>query len=126
MDTFFDFFWLMLWFFLWIIWIVLLFRVFTDLFRSPTSGWAKAGWTLFVIILPFLGVLVYLITQGDGMAQRQMAAMQAAEDAQQSYIRSVAGSGGGVAEELEKLAGLKERGVISDAEFEAQKQRLLG
>ena len=125
METFWDFFWFMLWAFLWIIWIMLLFRVFADIFRSDSSGMAKAGWTLFVIILPFLGVFVYLIVNGGDMATREMASVAAIDRAQQDYIRSVAGSGS-TADELEKLAALRERGVISDSEFEAQKASLLG
>lgn len=115
MDTFLDFFWFLLWLFLWVIWIMLLFRVFADVFRSDHSGWAKAGWTVFVIVLPFLGVLVYLIAEGSNMAQRE---------AQREYLRSVAASGG-MPDQLEKLASLHERGVINDAEFEAQKAKLL-
>lgn len=126
MDTFFDFFWLMLWFFLWIIWIWLLIRVFGDLFRAEMSGWAKAGWMVFILILPFLGVFVYLITQGDAMGRREVEKMEAIDRAQRQYIREAAGSAGGVADELEKLASLKNSGVISDAEFESQKAKLLG
>jgi Phospholipase_D-nuclease N-terminal/Short C-terminal domain len=122
-ETFFDFFWFMLWFFLWVIWIWMLIRIFGDIFRSEMSGAAKALWVLFVLVLPFLGVLVYLIANGDGMAKREVASVQAAQHAQQEYIRSVAG--GGVAEELEKLAGLRDRGVISASEFETQKAKLL-
>ncbi|MGA7096285.1 MAG: SHOCT domain-containing protein [Acidimicrobiia bacterium] len=123
METFFDFFWFMLWFFLWVIWVWMLIRIFGDIFRSEISGAAKALWVLFVLVLPFLGVLVYLIANGDGMAKREVASVQAAQHAQQEYIRSVAG--GGVAEELEKLAGLRDRGVISASEFETQKAKLL-
>ncbi len=124
METFSDFFWFMLWFFLWVVWIMLLFRVFADIFRSDSSGWAKAGWTIFVIILPFLGVLVYLIAQGGGMARRDVESAQAMEDAQRAYIQSVAGSGS-TADELQKLSSLRDQGVISEAEFEAQKSKLL-
>lgn len=126
MDTFLDYFWLMLWLFLWIIWIMLLFRVFADVFRSDQSGWAKAGWTIFVILLPFLGVLVYMITQGGNMARRDVEVAHAVEQAQRDYIRSVASSGGGLASELEALASLRERGVITEEELAAQKARLLG
>jgi hypothetical protein len=126
METFFDFFWLMLWLFLWIIWIMLLFRVFTDVFRSDQSGWAKAGWTVFVLLLPYLGVLVYLISQGKDMARRSVETAQAVEQSQRDYIRDVAGSGGGIAAELESLASLRDRGVITEEEFAAQKAKLLG
>lgn len=122
MNSFLDFFWLMLWAFLWIIWIMLLFRVFADIFRSEQGGFAKAMWVIFVIIFPFLGILVYLIAQGGNMAKREIAAAQQAEQATQDYIRNVAG---GPAAELEKLAGLHEKGVLTDDEFAAQKAKLL-
>lgn len=125
MSSFLDFFWFMLWFFLWVIWIWLLIRIFADIFRSEISGWAKAGWVLFVVVLPFLGVLVYLIAQGGDMAQREMKSARAVQKAQADYIRDVAGGGGGVASELEKLASLRDSGVITAEEFEAQKAKLL-
>lgn len=87
-------------------------------------GWAKAGWTIFVIVLPFLGVLVYLIAQGGNMARRDVASAWAIDQARQDYIRSAVGSGG-TADELEKLSALHERGVISQQEFDAQKAKLL-
>lgn len=126
MNTFLDFFWLMLWLFLWIIWIMLLFRVFADIFRSDQSGWAKAGWMIFVLILPFLGVFVYLITQGGDMAKRDLATARAIDQAQRDYIRDAAGSSGGTAAELESLASLRDRGVITEDEFASQKAKLLG
>lgn len=125
METFFDFFWFMMWFFLWVIWLMLLFRVFGDIFRSDSSGWTKALWVIFVVVLPFLGVFAYLIANGGNMAQREAASVQAAEQAQREYIRSMAGTSASTADELEKLASLKERGVLSDAEFEAQKRKLM-
>ena len=120
-----DLFWTMLWFFLFFIWIWLLITIFADIFRSEMSGGAKALWVIFVIILPFLGVLVYLISQGDKMGQR--AAKQAAdmEASQREYIQSVAGSGGGSADELAKLAKLRDDGVLSEEEFQAQKAKML-
>ena len=122
---FLDFFWLMLWFFLWIIWIWMLIRVFADIFRSEMSGGAKAAWTLFVLVLPFLGVLIYLVTQGDDMRRRDKEIATAVDKAQRDYIRSAAGTAGGTADELEKLADLKDRGVITEEEFQAQKAKLL-
>ena len=122
---FLDFFWLMLWFFLWVIWIWMLIRVFGDIFRSDMSGGAKAAWTLFVLILPFLGVLIYLVTQGDDMRRRDKEISAAVDQAQREYIRQAAGTSGGTADELEKLAALKEKGVISEGEFQAQKAKLL-
>ncbi len=122
-----DFFLTMLYFFLFIIWIWLLIMVFVDIFRShDMGGWAKALWVIFVIILPFLGVFVYLIARGSKMQER--AAQQAAEQqkAFDSYVKQAAGtSSDGVADQLSKLADLKAKGVITDAEFEAQKSKLL-
>lgn len=125
METFWDFLWFMIIAFIWVAWIMLLFRVFIDIFRANSSGWAKAGWSLFVIFAPFLGVLIYLIAQGGNMAQRDVESAQAMEKAQKEYIQSVAGSGGGTAAELEKLAELKSKGVLTDEEFSAQKAKLL-
>jgi hypothetical protein len=120
-----DLFWAMLWFFLFFIWLMLLFRIFGDIFRSDDmSGWAKAFWTLFVVVLPVLGVLVYVIARGQGMAERDMQQYQAAEAANQQYIKQAAGTTS-AADELGKLAALRERGVISNEEFEAQKAALL-
>jgi hypothetical protein len=124
-----NLFWTMLIFFLWIAWFFLLFRVLADIFRSrDMGGVAKALWIIFVIFLPFLGVLVYVIARGHSMTQRDIESAKAQEQAFQSYVRDVAtsGSGGGTADELAKLADLKARGVITDAEFEAQKAKLLG
>ena len=119
-------FWTFLWFFIWIAWIVLLFRVFADLFRNHAmSGWGKALWSIFVILVPFLGVLVYLIAHGHDMQQRDIESAKASEAAFQDYVRSAAGSGGSTAEELAKLADLRDRNVISAAEFESQKAKLL-
>jgi hypothetical protein len=122
-----DLFWTMLVFFLFFAWLMLLFRVFVDIFRNDTSGFSKAIWSLFVIILPLLGTLIYLIAEGKGMAERDLAAMTAAENAQREYIQSVAGGGGGAssADELAKLGNLKAQGVISEEEFAAQKAKLL-
>ena len=120
-----DLFWAMLWFFLFFIWLMLLFRIFGDIFRSDDmGGWAKAFWTIFVIILPILGVLVYVIARGKGMAERDVRDYQAAEQATQQYIKDVAGSSSS-ADELTKLASLRDQGVISSEEFEQQKARLL-
>lgn len=122
-------FWTTLVIFLWIAWIFLLIRIFADIFRNhEMSGVAKAFWTIFVIFLPFLGVLVYLIAHGGDMARRDVAQAAANEAAMQDYIRNVAttsGSGASTADELSKLAELRSSGVISDAEFEAQKAKIL-
>lgn len=117
-------FWTMLIFFLWIAWLMLLFRVIFDIFRSDMSGVAKAFWAIFVIILPWLGVLVYLIANGGKMAERDVAAAQQQEAAMQEYIRGAAGSTS-AADEIAKLAELHGRGVLSDEEFAQQKAKLL-
>jgi hypothetical protein len=122
----FDLFWTMLWFFLFFIWIWLLITIFGDIFRSGMSGLAKAGWVIFVIVLPMLGCLIYLVVNGSKMEERAAAQARQAQEAQQDYIRSVAGSSGsGAADELTKLAQLKDRGVITDEEFQSQKAKLL-
>jgi hypothetical protein len=119
-------FWTMLEFFLFFLWIWLLIIIFSDIFRShDMGGVAKALWVLFVIIIPYLGVLIYLIARGGSMherAEQQAARQQKAFD---SYVKQTAGSGGDSADELAKLADLKSKGVLTDAEFEAQKAKIL-
>ena len=115
-----------LWFFLFFIWIWLLIVVFGDIFRShDLSGWAKAIWCIFIIFLPYLGVFVYLIARGGKMHEHAMEAAQAQDQAMRSYVQSVAGSGGSTADELARVADLREKGVISDAEFEQLKAKAL-
>ena len=121
-----DLFWAMLWFFLFFVWIWLLITIFADIFRSDQTGAAKAGWVIFVIFLPFLGVLVYLIAQGGNMQERAIKQASDMEQAQREYIQSVSGGGTSAAEELEILAGLHKDGVLSDEEFAAQKAKVLG
>ncbi len=121
-----DAFLTMLYFFLFVIWIWLLIMVFMDVFRShDIGGGAKALWVIFIIILPFLGVFVYLIARGGKMQER--AAQQAAQQqkAFDSYVRQTAASGDDTATQLSKLADLKSQGVLTDAEFEAQKAKIL-
>ena len=122
-----DAFLTMLWFFLFIVWIWLLIMVFIDIFRShDMGGLAKALWVIFIIILPFLGVFVYLIARGGKMHER--AAQEAAQQqkAFDQYVRQTAGnSGDTTADQLAKLADLKSRGVLSDTEFEAEKAKIL-
>lgn len=124
-----DLFWTMLWFFLFILWIWLLISLFSDIFRrDDIGGWGKAGWVFFLIFLPLLGALIYLIADGKGMAERQVKDAQDMKKAQDDYIRSVAGGGGGgasTADELSKLASLRDAGTITAEEFEAQKAKLL-
>ncbi len=118
-------FWWMLWFFMFMIWIWLLITIFADIFRSPISGWAKAGWSIFIIILPFLGVFIYLIANGGKMQERSMESAAAAQQAQASYIKSVAGTET-TADQLKTLSDLHDAGKLSDDEFAAQKAKLLG
>ena len=119
-----DLFFAMLWFFLFFIWIWLLISIFGDIFRSDMGGGAKAGWTIFVIFLPFLGVFVYLIVNGSKMGERQARSAQAMHDAQRDSIQSVAG-GGSTADEISKLSSLRDGGTITAAEFDSQKAKLL-
>ena len=116
-------------FFFWIIWIYLLIIVFGDIFRSrDLSGVGKAIWALFVVVLPYLGVFIYLLVRGGKMHEHAVADTQAQEDAFRQYVRDASGEpggGGGPAAELARLADLKERGVISDAEFERLKAKVV-
>lgn len=120
-------FWTMLWFFLFFIWIWLLISVFSDIFRSDDlSGWAKAFWTIFVVVLPYLGVLVYLIARGKKMGEHAMRDAKQQDDQMRAYVQSVAGSGSSTASEIERLHQLNQQGAISDAEFAQAKAKLLG
>jgi hypothetical protein len=119
-------FWTMLIFFIWIAWIMLVFRIFVDIFRSSDlGGWGKALWSIFVLVVPFLGVLVYLIARGHSMTERDIAEAKQNEQAFQDYVRNAAGSSGGTADELSTLADLHAKGVINDDEFARQKAKLL-
>jgi hypothetical protein len=119
-------FWTMFVLFIWIAWIFILVKVITDVFRShDLGGGVKALWVLFIIFLPFLGTFVYLIARGKGMGERDMAIYQAQQEALQAYVQEAAGSGGSTADELAKLADLKDRGVITQAEYDAQKAKVL-
>ena len=122
-----DIFLTTLYFFLFIIWIWLLFMVFIDIFRShDIGGWAKALWVIFIIVMPYLGVLVYLIARGGKMHERaaQQAALQ--QKAFDQYVKQTAGTSGETsADQLHKLAGLKDQGILTEAEFDAQKAKIL-
>jgi hypothetical protein len=125
---FLDAMWTMFIFFLWILWFWLLFTVFADIFRRhDLSGWGKTGWLVFCIILPFLGVFIYLITQSDGMGQRNIERAQQQQQQFDSYVRQAAGSGGGsgAAGEIERAKALLDNGTITQAEFDAIKQKAL-
>jgi hypothetical protein len=122
---FLDVFWTMFIFFIWILWFMLLFNVWGDLFRrDDLSGFGKTGWFVFTIILPFLGVFIYLLTQNDGMSQRAIARAQGQQAEFDDHVRSVAG-GGGAAAEIERAKQLLDSGAISQAEYDAIKQKAL-
>jgi hypothetical protein len=115
----------MLWFFLFILWLFLLFSVVMDIFRSKDlSGWGKAGWTIFVILLPLLGVLGYLIVRGDSMYERSARASMRQEEAFRDYVRDVAAPPS-PADDLNKLAVLRDTGVLTPEEFEREKAKIL-
>ena len=122
---FLDILWTMFIFFLFIIWIWILITFLADIFRRKDfGGGTKALWIIFVILLPYLGVLVYLIANHDGMADRNIAQMQKQQQATDAYIQSVAGSGGAAAE-IEKAKGLLDSGTITQAEFDSIKAKAL-
>lgn len=117
----------MLWFFLFIVWIMLLFRVYADIFRSDDMGGvAKTIWIIVCIIFWVLGPMIYIIARGGKMAERELKAAQDQEAAMKQYIQQAAGTSGSVAEELHRLSELKDKGVISDAEFQALKAKAIG
>jgi ABC-type multidrug transport system fused ATPase/permease subunit len=116
----------MLYFFLFFIWIWILITVFMDIFRSPDlNGWTKALWSIFVIIIPFLGVFIYLIARGGKMQERKLQDAAQQKSAFDSYVRETAAGSGDVTSQLTQLADLKAQGVLTDAEFEAQKAKVL-
>jgi uncharacterized membrane protein YcjF (UPF0283 family) len=115
-----------LYFFGWVLWFMLMFWIITDIFRSDDlSGWAKAAWLVGVIILPLVGILMYLIARGGSMRERQESRQRAADAQMRAYIRDAANSDSdSQSDELAKLAGLHQRGVLSDQEFEQAKTRV--
>jgi hypothetical protein len=120
-------FWSMVWFFCFFIWIWLLIAVFADVFRShDLGGFAKFLWVFFVIVLPFLGVFIYLIARGHSMQERAAQAAQTQDAAQRAYIQQVAGSAPSPADELTRLADLHRQGVLSDDEYAKAKAKLVG
>ena len=117
--------WTMFVFFMWVLWFWLLFTVFADLFRRhDIGGWGKAGWTLFVIILPFLGVFIYLIAEGKSMGERNVKQAQAAQADMDTYVRSVASSSN-PSEQIAKAKELLDSGAINQAEFDQLKAKAL-
>jgi hypothetical protein len=123
---FLDVFWTMIIFFCWVAWIWVLIVIISDLFRRhDTSGWIKALWVIFLIVLPFLGVLIYLIANGSGMSRRQVEQTQAAQQQFDSYVQSVAATGGGGATELAKAKELLDSGAINQDEYDKLKAKVL-
>jgi hypothetical protein len=125
---FLDLMWTMLVFFLWVVWFWLLFTVFADIFRRhDISGWKKTAWIIFTIIVPFLGVFVYIISQSKGMTERNLERARAQQAQFDQYVRETAGGGGGsgAAAEIDRAKQLLDQGAITQAEFDAIKQKAL-
>jgi hypothetical protein len=127
---FLDVFWTMIIFFCWVVWIWMMIVILTDVFRRhDIGGWAKALWIVFLIVLPFLGVLIYLIAESKGMAERRMQEAQDAQTQFDTYVQKVAadsgGAAGGAAHEIEKAKGLLDSGTITQAEFDSLKAKAL-
>jgi hypothetical protein len=121
---FLDVLWTLIIFFCWVAWIWLLIIIFSDLFRRDLSGWAKAGWVILLIVLPFLGTLIYVIANGKGMTERRVRDVEASQAQFDTYVRSVASEGGSAAE-IEKAKQLLDSGAISNDEYAALKARAL-
>ena len=121
---FLDVFWTMILFFCWVAWIWMLIMIFSDVFRRDISGWAKAGWCLFVLVLPFLGAFIYLIANGKGLTERRVHDAQASQENLDQHIRTVA-AGGGSAGEIQRAKELLDSGAINQAEFEQLKAKAL-
>jgi hypothetical protein len=126
---FLDILWSMIIFFAWVVWIWMMIVILTDVFRrSDIGGWAKAAWTIFMIVLPFIGALSYLIAQGSNMAERRAQDLKYQQDALDSHIRSVAGSSGNgdsAGAEIERAKRLLDSGAIDQAEYDALKRKVL-
>jgi hypothetical protein len=124
---FMDVLWTMIIFFCWVVWIWMMIAILTDVFRRrDIGGWAKAAWTVFLIVLPFVGALVYLIAQHDGIAERNVKQAQVRQAEFDDYVRTVARNGGdGAAAEIEKGKQLLDSGAITQAEFEALKAKAI-
>lgn len=119
-------FWTIFEIFLWVLWFWVLITVFIDIFRSnDLSGWGKALWFIFVLVIPLIGVLVYLIVRGSKMRQHEVQDAQAQDQQFRSYVREAAGSSTSSADELAKLADLRDKGVITAEEFDREKAKIL-
>ena len=123
---FLDFLWSMLLVFLWIAWLFLLFRILMDVFRRDISGWKKALWSGFLIVIPFIGVLAYVIVNGKDMTTRDIEQARAQQAQFDEYVRSTAGGGGGAAAEIAKAKELLDTGALSQEEFDQIKKKALG
>ena len=120
-----QFFWSMVWFTLFFIWIWLLFIVFGDIFRSPDlSGWGKGLWSIFIIFVPYIGIFVYLIARGHKMQEHAVQHAQQQDAAMRQYVQIVTTTGG-AADEIARLAELRDKGAITDAEFQQAKAKAL-
>jgi len=119
-------FWTILEIFLWVIWFWILITIFIDIFRSQDlSGWGKALWFLFVLLIPLIGVLVYLIVRGGSMHDRAVKQAQQQDEQFRAYVQETAGTGTSTADQLTKLADLRDKGVITQQEFDAQEAKIL-
>jgi type VI protein secretion system component VasK len=123
---FWDFFWLLVWSFFFVFYLMVLFHVVADLFRDKDlSGWWKALWIIFLIIFPFLALLIYLIVRGTSMAERQAGTMREAQAATDQYIKSVAAQGSSPADQIASAKSLLDSGAITQPEFEQLKAKAL-
>ncbi|MEV5508040.1 SHOCT domain-containing protein [Streptomyces orinoci] len=119
-------FWTILWIVLWVCWFFLLFRVITDIFRDDAlSGWGKAGWLILTLVLPFLGVFIYVLARGRSMGERERSHLRAQQEAMDQYIRDTTGGGRSEIDELRTLSDLRNRGDITDEEFRRAKEKIL-
>jgi hypothetical protein len=117
-------FWTLLYFFAFFLWLMILFRVIWDIFRShDLGGLGKAGWLLFILVLPFLGVFVYVVARGGSMHERDVRVAQSQDQALRSWVQQASGTS--TADELSKLADLRSKGAINDAEFDRAKAKIL-
>jgi type VI protein secretion system component VasK len=126
MNSFWDFFWLLVWTFFFVMYLIILFQIIGDLFRDKDlSGWWKALWIIFLIIFPFLAALIYLVARGKGMAERHAGEMRQAQVATDQYIKSVASQGSSPADQIASAKGLLDSGAINQQEFDQLKQKAL-
>lgn len=126
MNSFWDFIWIVIGSFLLVAYLMMLFHIFADIFRDDTlGGWGKALWSIFIILAPFLGALIYLIARGSGMAQRSLAQAQQIQAEQAEYIRGIADVASSPADQVAQAKQLLDSGAITQQEFEAMKAKAL-